>query len=103
MWAELKRMVRRYVVCKMALVLLPTFFLPNKTKHCKSDWAGVASMTKHCLAISPKESKSDVFECVLVEADRRLGRQRETNFSNIFGPQINVARPFTCFFNMHYA
>ena len=83
-------MVRRYVVCKMVIVLFPSFFLPHRTNNCKSDWVGVAKLTKHCLAISPKESKAlsgegDVFECVLVEADRRLGRERETSFAHIFG------------------
>ena len=84
-------MAKRYVVCKMAIVLLPPLFLSNKTNNCKSDWVGIANLTKHCLTISPKESKAvgdkcEVFECVLVEADRRLGRERETSFANIIGP-----------------
>ena len=51
-------MVKRYVVCKMAIVLLPPFFLPNKTNNCKGDWVGVANLTKHCLTISPNELKA---------------------------------------------
>ena len=35
--------------------------------------------------------EGDVFECVLVETDRRLGRERETR-------QIKVASQFTSFF-----
>ena len=62
----------------MAIVLLPPIFLPNNTNNCKSDWVGIANLTKHCLAISPKESKSVVQEeGVLVEADRRLGREKQ--------------------------
>ena len=51
-------MVRRYVVCKIAMVLLPPFFLPKRTNNCKNDWVGIASLTKHCLTISPKEPKA---------------------------------------------
>ena len=36
-------MVRRYVVCRIAIVLFPPFFSPNKTSNRKSDWVGIAS------------------------------------------------------------
>ena len=39
------------------MVLLPPFFLPNKTESCNSDSVGMANLTKHCLMISSKESK----------------------------------------------
>ena len=58
MCAKTKRMVRRYVVCEMAIVLRPRFFLPSRTKSCKSGLVGMANLTKHCLTISPKESKA---------------------------------------------
>ena len=51
-------MVRRYVVCTMAFVLLPPFVLPNRTNICKNDWVGIANLIKHCLTISPKESEA---------------------------------------------
>ena len=41
---------QRYVVCRIAMVLFPPFF-------CESDWVGIASLTKHCQTISPKEPK----------------------------------------------
>ena len=47
--------------------------------------------------------EGDVFECVLVEADRRLGRERETSFADIFSPQSKVACPYTSFFDVHFA
>ena len=31
------------------------------------------------------------------EADGRLGRERETSFANIFGPQLKIASPFMSF------
>ena len=31
---------------------------PKRTNNYKSDWVGIASLTKHCLTISPKEPKA---------------------------------------------
>ena len=72
-------MVRRYVVCKMAIVLLPPFLLPNRTNNCKSDGVGIANLTKTLsddLAQRVQgvvREEGDVCERVLVETDSRLG------------------------------
>ena len=42
----------------MAMVLLPPFFLPNKTKSCKSDLVGKANLTKHSKALLGRSAMS---------------------------------------------
>ena len=46
------------MVRKMAIVLLPPFFLPNRSGNCKSDSVGMANLAKLCQTISSSEARA---------------------------------------------
>ena len=89
------------MVCKMAIVLLPPFFFQSRTNNCKGDGGWYCQLDKTLSDDLAQRiqgvvrDECDVCECVLIETDRRLGRERETSFANIFGPQIQIAMLLT--------